>query len=104
LSDADRQLLGLEKPQLSPSKFSLPKADVIKLKQSSLIVQSGVKITASEYIRSSPFAQNHTTKQVKSPTSMPLLNQQSLNSIKEQLEEYSVNESDLEWDQSQDSD
>lgn len=35
---------------------------------------------------------------------MPLLNQQSLNSIKEQLEEYSVNESDLEWDQSQDSD
>jgi hypothetical protein len=35
---------------------------------------------------------------------MPLLNEQSLTSIKEQLDEHSINESDLEWDKSQDSD
>lgn len=64
INATDLKLLGLEKPSLSPSKYIRPKSDTIKIKQSSHIVQSGVTLSAVEYIRNSPFAQNH--KQITS--------------------------------------
>ncbi len=64
--DADYKLLGLKKPTHSPSKYIRPKIDVIKINQSSHILQSGVTLTAVDYIKNSPFAQNH--KQITSVT------------------------------------